>query len=64
MIIFNATMTSKSIDKRSKGKKSMKDFKIGVFKEVDKIADLMWGFGSIILRKFVTQALSPVQCLI
>jgi len=41
LIIFNATMISRSVGKSLKGNKNVKDFKIGVFKEIDKITDLM-----------------------
>lgn len=41
LIIFNATMISRSVGKSLKGNKSIKDFKIRVFEKLNKLTDLM-----------------------
>ncbi len=41
LIIFNATMISRSVGKSLKGNKSVKDFKIRVFEKLNRLTDLM-----------------------
>jgi hypothetical protein len=41
LIIFNATMISRSIGKNIKTGKNVKDFKVRVFQELEKLIDKM-----------------------